>query len=189
MSGFSQKNKTNLTDEELVERIRLSNDTAFEQLYDRYLPKMRTMTYSFQGLGYDLEDLLQEATIGFYTAINVYDFKSSSFSTFCYTCMRRMLVALLRKTNRKKSVPEDSVIYTDASFFDLPSPNNPESDYIAKEDFLRFKSRILTELSYTEREVLYNYISGLNYNEIAIKLGLDKKSVDNALQRIRRKLR
>ena len=178
MSNLTKKNIADLTDEELVRLIRLSDDTAFEQLYDRYLPKMRTMTYSFQGLGYDLEDLLQEATIGFYTAINVYDFESSSFSPFCYTCMRRMLVALLRKSNRKKSVPQDMVIYTDASFFDLPAPSNPESDYIAKEDFLRFKSRILSELSFTEREVLYSYICGHNYKEIALKLGLDQKSVD-----------
>lgn len=189
MSDFFSNKNVILSDEELVRLIRLSDDTAFEQLYDRYLPKMRTMTYSFQGLGYDLEDLLQEATIGFYTAINVFDFKSSSFSTFCYTCMRRMLIALVRKNNRKKVLPECAIIYTDEAFFDLPALSNPETDYIAKEDFIRFKSRISTELTSKERDVLYFYLLGLDYKEIAVKLGLDKKSVDNALQRIRRKLR
>lgn len=189
MSNFSVEYYNNLSDEKLVNLIRLSDDQAFEYLYERYLPKIRTMTYSFQGLGYDLEDLLQEATIGFFTAINVYDFKSSSFSTFCYICMRRMLVTLLRKNNRKKSLPETSVIYTDETLFNIPTFNNPELDYIAKEDFNRFKSRILKELSVTEREVLYYYLLGFNYKTIAERLNVDKKSVDNALQRIRRKLR
>lgn len=189
MSDFSVENYINLSDEKLVEMIRLSDDEAFEYLYERYLPKIRTMTYSFQGLGYDLDDLLQEATIGFFTAINVYDFKSSSFSTFCYICMRRMLVALLRKNNRKKNLCDASVIYTDEALFSIPASNNPELDYIAKEDFSRFKTRILTELSVTERDVLYFYLSGLDYKAIAARLSIDKKSVDNALQRIRRKLR
>lgn len=189
MSDFSVENYNNLSDEKLVNLIRSSDDQAFEYLYERYLPKIRTMTYSFQGLGYDLEDLLQEATIGFFTAINVYDFESSSFSTFCYICMRRMLVTLLRKNNRKKSLPETSVIYTDETLFNIPTFNNPELDYIAKEDFNRFKSRILKELSVAEREVLYYYLLGLNYKAIAERLNIDKKSVDNALQRIRRKLR
>ena len=91
------KNYIDLRDEELVMLIQnSSDDLAFKILYERYLPKIRTMTYSFQGLGYDIDDLVQEATIGFFTAINVYDNKSSAFSTFCYTCMRRMLISLLR---------------------------------------------------------------------------------------------
>ncbi len=189
MSDFNVNNYNILSDEALVELIRNSDDTAFKQLYDRYLPKIRTMTYSFQGLGYDFDDLIQEAMIGFFTAINVYDFKSSAFSTFCYTCMRRMLVALLRKNNRKKNLQNNSVIYTDETFFDIPALTDPEAEYITKEDFERLKKRIVTELSPFERDVLYYYLSGRNYKEIADILLIDKKSVDNALQRIRRKLR
>lgn len=178
-----------LTDEDLVNQIRNCDDKAFKILYERYLPKIRTMTYSFQGLGYDVDDLVQEATIGFFTAINVYDFKSSSFSTFCYTCMRSMLIALLRKSNRKKSMPNSMVIHTDENYFEISALNNPETDYIAREDFEKLKTRIETELSKTERSVLYYYLLGYDYAKIAEVLGLSKKSVDNALQRIRRKLR
>ena len=108
--------------------------------------------------GYDIEDLVQEATIGFFTAINVYNFKGSAFSTFCYTCMRRMLISLVRKASRKKALPNSSIIYTDESFFALISTNDPESDYIAREDFERLKDRINTELSQFERDVLYYYL-------------------------------
>ena len=177
------------TDEELVKKIRSSDEKAFKILYERYLPKIRTMTYSFQGLGYEVDDLVQEATIGFFTAINVYDFKSSAFSTFCYTCMRRMLIALLRKANNKKSVPNSMVINTDENFFENCAQSNPETDYIAREDFERLKTRIETELSKTELEVLNYYLLGYDYGKIATVLNLSKKSVDNALQRIRRKLR
>lgn len=190
MNSISVGSYSDFSDEELVRMIRNSDDAAFGYLYERYLPKIRTMTYSFQGLGYDLEDLLQEATIGFFTAINVYDFSSASFSTFCYICMRRMLVALLRQNHRKKAVPQTSVIYADESFFTTcPAAGNPEQDYIAKEDFNRLKDRILTELSQTERDVLYYYLSGFDYKEISDRLHIHKKSVDNALQRIRKKLR
>lgn len=178
-----------MSDEELVKLVQSSDDSAFLQLYDRYLPKIRTMTYPFQGLGYDLDDLIQEATIGFFTAINVYDFKSAAFSTFCYTCMRRMLVALLRRNNRKKNLPQSSVIYTDESFFEIPANSDPEGEYIAKEDFERLKKQITTILSGFERDVLYYYLSGHDYNEIAVILKSNKKTVDNALQRVRKKLR
>ena len=91
----------NLSDEELVRLIRLTDNDAFIKLYERYLPKIRAMAFSFQGLGYDIDDLVQEATLGFYSAIQAYDFKSASFSTFCYTCTRRMLIALVRKGFKK----------------------------------------------------------------------------------------
>lgn len=189
MNKFSLEKMMNLSDENLVSLIRNSDDQAFGVLYERYLPKIRTMIYPFQGLGYDAEDLIQEATIGFYTAIQVFDASSASFATFCYTCMRRMLIALLRKSNRKKQVPTTSVIHTDESFFECVAPDNPEAEYIAKEDFFRLQARIMTELSQTERDVLYYYLSGEDYRKIGDRLGLSKKSVDNALQRIRRKLR
>lgn len=183
------KSYINLSDEELVKLIRNSDETAFKILYEKYLPKIRTMTYSFQGLGYDVEDLVQEATIGFFTAINVYNFKGAAFSTFCYTCMRRMLISLLRKVGRKKTLPSSSIIYTDESFFDLLSTTDPESEFIAREDFARLKDRINTELSPFERDVLYYYLLDFDYSTISNLLKTSKKSVDNAIQRIRQKLR
>lgn len=183
------KSFVDLSDEELVRLIHNSDETAFKILYERFLPKIRTMTYSFQGLGYDVEDLIQEAMIGFFTAINVYDFKGSAFSTFCYTCVRRMLISLVRKAGRKKTLPNSSIIYTDKSFFELISTDDPESEYIAREDFERLKERINTELSNFERDVLNYYLMDFDYAAISDILKTSKKSVDNAIQRIRQKLR
>ena len=189
MENNASVNYLELSDENLVRLIRESDANAFKILYERYLPKIRTMTYSFQGLGYDIEDLVQEAIIGFFTAINVYDFKSSAFSTFCYTCMRRMLISLLRKINRKKSLPNSSIIYTDENLFEEALNQDPEATYIAREDFERLKSRINTELSQFERDVLHYYLLDYDYAEISNLLNTSKKSVDNAIQRIRQKLR
>lgn len=189
MKKNNLKSYLNLSDEELVKLIQKSDEAAFKILYEKYLPKIRTMTYSFQGLGYDVDDLVQEATIGFFTAINVYNFKDSAFSTFCYTCMRRMLISLVRKAGRKKTLPNSSIIYADESFFDLISINDPEFEYIAREDFERLKDRINTELSAFERDVLYYYLLDLDYLGISELLKTSKKSVDNAIQRIRQKLR
>lgn len=189
MGNNTSTNYADLSDENLVKLIRSSDEVAFKILYERYLPKIRTMTYSFQGLGYDIEDLVQEAMIGFFTAINVYDFKSSVFSTFCYTCMRRMLISLLRKMNKKKALPNSSIIYTDENLFVEALGQDPETAFIACEDFERLKFRINTELSQFEREVLHYYLLDLNYTEISNVLNTSKKSVDNAIQRIRQKLR
>jgi RNA polymerase sporulation-specific sigma factor len=189
MSKNTSNSYLKLSDEELVMLIRDSNEQAFKVLYERYLPKIRTMTYSFQGLGYDVEDLVQEATIGFFTAINVYNCEVSAFSTFCYTCMRRMLISLLRRADRKKSLPTSLVIHTENEYFEIPDFVDPETNYIAREDFENLKSRISTELSAFERDVLYYYLLDFNYSQISETLKTSKKSVDNALQRIRQKLR
>lgn len=188
MSKLSDS-KFYMSDEELVSLVRNSDDTAFGYLYERYLPKIRTMTYSFQGLGFDLEDLIQEATIGFYTAIQAFDFKSSSFSTFCYLCMRRMLISLVKHNSRKGAIPSGAVIYADDAYFNLPDFNNPEQDYIAKEEYYRLNKKISTDLSEMERQILFEFLGGKDYNSIADKLNVSRKTVDNALQRVRKKLR
>lgn len=177
------------SDEELVQLARNLNDDAFRELYERYLPKIHTMTYSFQGLGYDAEDLIQEATLGFCSAIQVYDFKSSSFSTFCYLCIRRMLVSLVRKALRKSVIPESVVIRSEEELISLKAADSPEQEVIAKEQYLKLKEKISTELSEKERKILSEYLKGADYSTISHKLNVSRKTVDNALQRVRKKLR
>ncbi|MBQ4155061.1 MAG: sigma-70 family RNA polymerase sigma factor [Clostridia bacterium] len=177
------------TDEELVGLIRKNNDEAFLYLYERYLPKIRTMAFPFQGLGFDLEDLVQEATIGFYTAIQAYNFNSASFSTFCYLCMRRMLVSLVRQSSKKSAVPQASVIHTDNSLFSIPDKSDPEQEFIAKEGYYKLREKIESRLSEKERVILFEFLSGKDYKTIAEVLGVSRKTVDNALQRVRAKLK
>ncbi len=177
------------SDEELVKLARNLDDNAFSELYDRYLPKIRTMTYSFQGLGHDAEDLIQEATLGFYSAIQVYDFQSASFSTFCYICIRRMLISLVKKGLKKSVVPESIVIHSEEELYSIQSASSPEQEIIAKEQYLRLKEKIVSKLSEKEKIILFHYIKGESYSEIAHKLNLSRKTVDNALQRVRKKLK
>lgn len=174
------------TDEELVARIKDGDFDSFGVLYSRYFPKMRTMAYSFQGMSYELEDLLQEAAIGFYTAINGYDGVSARFSTFCYTCMQRRLIGLVRKANRKREIPHKNIVRLE----DIAAvcEDNPEHIIIANEDYKSLKSKVFDKLSDLERKVLSEYLAGKDYAAIAQELGVTKKTVDNALYRVKNKL-
>lgn len=177
---------TNLSDEELVVLIRSGNDDAFKILYERYLPRIKAMTYSFQGLSYEIDDLVQEATLGFYTAINAFDESQASFSSFSYLCMRRMLIALLKKSARKKEIPNNCIVRLED--FSLAVANDPAQIIIANEDFKSLKDKIFTELSQLERDVLFKFINGCDYNTIANECEISYKSVDNAIQRVKKKL-
>ena len=176
----------NLTDEKLVLMTRSGDDDAFKTLYERYLPKIKTMSYSFQSLSYDIEDLIQEATLGFYTAINAFDDSQSSFSSFSYLCMRRMLIALLKKSVRKKEIPNNCIVKLED--FSAVVADDPEQIIIANEDFKQLKSKIFSLLTDLERDVLFKFINGLDYRTIANEIGISYKSVDNALQRVKKKL-
>lgn len=176
----------NLSDEKLVLMIRSGNDDAFKILYERYLPKIKTMAYSFQSLSLEIDDLVQEASVGFYAAINAYDDGQASFSTFSYLCMRRMLIALLKKSVRKKEIPNNCIVKLED--FSADFAFDPEKIVIANEDFKNLKSKIFNVLTDLEREVLFKFLNGHNYNSIAKEFGISYKSVDNALQRVKKKL-
>lgn len=175
-----------LSDEELVLKVRSGNDDAFKVLYERYLPRIKTMSYSFQSLAYDIEDLIQEATLGFYTSINAFDETQSSFSSFSYLCMRRMLIALLKKSVRKKEIPNNCIVKLED--FSVAVMDDPAQIIIANEDFKNLKNKIFSDLTDLEREVLFKFINGNDYNTIASECGISYKSVDNALQRVKKKL-
>ncbi len=175
----------NLSDEQLVRMVRNGDDNAFNCLYSRYLPKIKTMSYSFQGYSYEIDDLVQEATIGFFTAINAYNFGVTNFSTFCYLCMRRMLIGVLKKSLRKKEIPNGNIVPLE-EISDVSE--SPERIIIAKEDFKFLQEQLFNRLSNLEREVLFMYFNGESYEKISEKLSISKKSVDNALQRIKKKI-
>lgn len=188
MEHFAKNTSLELQrDEQLVSLARQGHNEAFNVLYLRYLPKVRSMAYPFQGLGLDLEDLIQEATIGFFSAIEAYN-GSTPFSAFCYVCMRRVLITLLRSKSKKSTVPQNSIIY-DCDFITAQPTTEPEQAYLAKESYALLKQRIATQLSPFEQQVLTLYLQGASYSEIAATLGKSQKSVGNALQRIRAKLR
>lgn len=190
MNDFGPNKYSDFSDEQLVLLARREDETAFSVLYERYLPKIRGITYSFYGLGFEADDLAQEAAIGFFTAIHMYKEGYASFSTFCNLCMRRMLVALLRKKNRKKEIPQNLLFNeNDLSFkTSALTDESPEQLIIAKEDYYILQNKITNKLSKLEKNVLFAYLCGYDYAGIAEKLCISKKSVDNALKRIRSKM-
>lgn len=177
---------TTMSDEILVSLIKIGNDDAFKTLYERYLPKIKTMIYSFQGFSYEIEDLIQEATVGFYTAIFAYNENASSFSTFCYLCIRRILISLIKKSARKKSIPSNKIIKLEDIY--ATEDNNPEQIVIANEDYKTLKVKIYNKLTELERQVLFKFLSGYDNKSISAELCISYKSVDNALQRVKKKL-
>lgn len=143
------------------------------------------------------EDLRQEALIGLYKAVMLYDADCASFSTFSYICIRRTVLSALKKYNNKSnSLLRNSLSLSDSSDDDsdplLSFPareGDPEQILVDRENHARFLSRLDSELSSFEQNVLKLYLSDCTHDQIALALSVSRKSVSNALQRIRNKLK
>ncbi len=143
------------------------------------------------------DDLKQEALIGLYKAVMLYDAHCSSFATFSYICIRRTVLSALKKYNNKNnSLLRNSLSLSDSSddpndpLIDFPShEGDPEQILVDRENHARFLSRLDSELSNYEQNVLKLYLSDCTHEQIALTLHVSPKSVSNALQRIRNKLK
>ena len=186
----------NAADEALVMRARGGDDDAFCQLIGAYAPLVNSRARAFSRAGLEADDLAQEGMIGLLGAIRVYDKRQASFSTFARLCIDRMLIAAARQAGRQKRIPQERLT-ADFGQRDLPAEeilavseeNNPESILIAREEAERLRRKAGETLSGLEYQVLSAYLSGERYEEIAERLHTTVKAVDNAVQRIRRKLR
>ena len=128
--------------------------------------------------------------MGLYKAVMTYDSRYSSFSTFAYICIKSSVVSYLRKYNAKTSIPQGMILSLSDEDFDVISVYaNPENDFIDRESLGILVEKIDGILSPFERKVLSLYLSDASYAQMAQKLSKSEKSVDNAVQRIRRKLR
>ncbi len=190
-----------LTDEEAVALASEGDSYAVEYIITKYknLVKARARTYFL--IGADKEDIIQEGMIGLYKAIR--DFKPdrlSSFRAFAELCVTRQIITAIKTATRQKHIPLNSYIslnkpiYDDESeqtLLDTISENrvfDPEEIMIAKEHFSSIEEKMSEVLSKLEWNVLSLYLNGKTYSEIAKKLGKSEKSIDNALQRIKRKV-
>lgn len=207
-----------LTDDDLVALSREQDDRATETLMSRYKGLVRSRARSMYILGGDSEDLIQEGMLGLFKALRDYDCgRDASFSTFASLCISRQLYTAVQASNRKKHLPLNTAISLNApvpsyggrageegdvqqELEESVSGNmgtlcagglgeNPEKVLIDRENLARLQERIETELSPLEKQVLDLHLTGMNYVEIAHILNRDEKSTDNALQRIRAKVR
>lgn len=199
-STFSLDNKyANMTDEKLLE-ISNSDPNALECLIERYNNVVNMKANKFFMIGAEKEDMVQEGMIGLYKAVKSFDLeKQNSFKTFANLCIERQLITAVKNSNRQKHIPLNSSVSLNASAYDenddttvieVLDTNSIEdpSDIIAKKEYYNFiETKIDESLSNFERKVLNQYKEGKSYAAIAEELNTKVKSVDTAIQRIRKK--
>ena len=179
------------SDNELIERIRLGDDQAFSILCGRYLPICRSLAGRYAQAALEMDDLLQEGMLGFIEATRRFNpHKQVPFESYARRCITsKMFSALDALTTDKRkanlgSLPFDSQEGTR----ELQAPS-PDEVLIENEEFRHRSEQITSLLSKSENEALRLYLRGNTYAQIAARLEVPPKSVDNALQRVRRKLR
>lgn len=193
-----------VTDEQMVAAARNGDDDAVDFLLEKYKGLVRKKARSLYLIGGDKDDLMQEGMIGLYKAIRSYDSgKNVSFYNFAALCITRQLYTVIKASNRQKNIPLNTYVSLyapasgngeengDAFFVDgwaEDEQTNPEDIVIDRESALSLEQKLNTRLSKMERGVLQLFLSGMVYTEIAKTMGKSPKSIDNALQRIRKKL-
>ncbi|WP_278246546.1 RNA polymerase sporulation sigma factor SigH [Clostridium lundense] len=191
----------NMLDEEIVIEAKKGDVRAQEYLIGKYENFVKSKAKSYFLIGADKEDIYQEGMIGLYKAIR--DFKSdklSSFKAFAELCVTRQIITAIKTATRQKHIPLNTYISLNKPIYDEESDRtlmdilseakiaDPEELIISREEMGHIQNEIGEVLSNLEMEVLMSYIDGKSYQEIACDLDRHAKSIDNALQRVKRKL-
>ncbi len=190
-----------LEDEMIVELVHQGDSEALDYLIHKYKNFVRAKARSYFLVGADREDIVQEGMIGLYKAIRDFkEDKQSSFKAFAELCITRQMITAIKMATRQKHIPLncyvslDKPIYEDDSartLMDVLSGTkitNPEELIINREEFDHMEEKMTELLSDLERKVLLLYLEGRSYQEISEELNRHVKSIDNALQRVKRKL-
>lgn len=190
-----------MPDEDIVELAQEADGAALEYLLNKYKNFVRTKARSYFLIGADHEDIVQEGMIGLYKAIRDYRRdKLKSFRAFAELCITRQIITAIKTATRQKHIPLNNYVSLNRPIYDEDSdrtlldviteetPTNPEEMLIDREDLSVIEGRIGEMLSDLEKEVLVRYMEGKSYVEISEEMGRHVKSIDNALQRIKRKL-
>ena len=192
---------TEMTDEEIVELAQQGEQSAVEYLVDKYRNFVRAKARSYFLIGADKEDIIQEGMIGLFKAIRDYKTdKLTSFRAFAELCITRQIITAIKTATRQKHIPLNSYISLNKPIYDEESDRtlmdilsttkitNPEEIIISREEFIFIERKMGEILSSLEWKVLMAYLEGKSYQEIAVELKRHVKSIDNALQRVKRKL-
>lgn len=195
------------SDEELIVRLRDGESAITDFIMEKYKNLVRSKAKSMYILGADREDLIQEGMIGLFKAVRDYDTgRDASFFTFADLCVSRQMYTAIQAAGRQKHAPLNTYISLYAGAFEndsmdkgeegelinsviSQSERNPEEVLIDRENVELLERAIDKELSSFEKQVLDLYLTGMKYSQIAKVLGRDDKSTDNALQRIKSKLK
>lgn len=195
-SNYSQE-----PDEEIVKKAKGGEEFATEFLINKYRNFVRVKAKSYFLIGADKEDIIQEGMIGLYKAIR--DFRAdklSSFKAFAELCITRQIITAIKTATRQKHIPLNSYISLNKPIYDDDSDRtmldilsgtkvtDPEEVFISHELSDDLRERIQENLSELESQVLLSYLEGKSYQEMAKELNRHVKSIDNALQRVKRKI-
>jgi len=201
--GGRDGNYGQYSDCELIDRLRRGETQIMDYICDKYKNLVRSKAKSMFILGADNEDLIQEGMIGLFKAVRDYDMgRDASFSTFAELCISRQMYTAVQASKRQKHFPLNTYVSLDseASGDDREGLNlgelladkselNPEELFLDKERVAYLEKAMEEELSEFERQVLDLYRTGMTYSQIARVLGRDEKATDNALQRLKAKIR
>ena len=192
---YSQKK-----DDELIDLLRDGESEIMEYLMDKYKNLVRSKAGTMYILGADKDDLIQEGMIGLFKAVRDYDLgRDAGFYTFADLCISRQMYTAVQSAGRQKHIPLNSYVslYSENEGEDgslmqtmqIPEQRSPEALFLDKERVEYLEKRIDEELSDFEKQVLDLYITGMSYSQIAKVLGREEKATDNALQRLKNKIK
>lgn len=206
MSGVNARSKSHnsfssMVDDEIIMHARAGSREAFEYLINKYKNFVRSKARAYFLIGADREDIIQEGMIGLCKAIRDYKpDKLSSFRAFAELCITRQIITAIKTATRQKHIPLNSYVSLNKPLYDDDSDRilidiigqssvlDPEQMIINREEYSGIEDKIAQILSELEWEVLSLYLEGRSYQEISEELDRHVKSIDNALQRVKRKL-
>ena len=190
-----------MSDEELIVQTKSGNGFATEVLLERYRNFVRSKSRTYFLIGADKEDIIQEGMIGLYKSIRDFNPEAqTSFRSFAELCVTRQIITAIKKATRQKHIPLNSYVSLNKPLYDEDNERvliesfkgrnvlNPEEIILDKERFSDIGIKLSAILSKLEWRVLNEYLSGKSYTEIALFIGKSDKSIDNALQRIKKKI-
>lgn len=199
---FTTSKYQNLTDEEIIKEIRLGDDEALTYILEKYKDLVNAKVGKYFIIGAEREDTIQEGMIGLFKAIKCFDpDKQNSFKSFANICIERQLITAIKTSNRQKHMPLNSYLSLNTSAyenndddsielletFNSNTIEDPLETIMKQEEYTEVEKAVNKNLSNFERQVLTRFLNGESYNKIAEKLETPVKSVDNAIQRIRKK--
>ena len=196
----SDDNYANISDEALIQMIKTGDQSALNYLLEKYKELVNVKVNRYFMVGAEREDIVQEGMIGLYKAIMNYETgKQSSFKSFANMCVERQLITAIKMSNRQKHMPLNSYLSLNTSayendedtelidVFNQKTMEDPLDTITKQEYYKKVEDTIDKSLSTFEKQVLQGYIQGESYVDIAAKLDAPVKSIDNAIQRIRKK--
>ena len=183
-----------LADEQLLALTKAGDQRAEEYLLDKYKTTVRKKARAMYLVGGETDDLIQEGMLGLFKAVRDYQTdRQASFATFASLCIDRQIYNAIQSSNRKKHSPLNSYVSLSDEEFEMElkqlSGQSPEAIIVDRENTIGIQKRIQENLSTFENDVLKSYLEGNDYIQIAELLGKEPKSIDNALQRIRSKVK